>query len=236
MKYLKKYILLLFALAFIALGAVLPYFTSQIQDAQINELQKKTELSTVSLMLRQEDDVWPALQLISEEHMESVWTGKTALTKADASKAALTTMETMDQYNLLPEDHLGPFLKSECHAESHLLVAEDGNSVLVWVCTWDDSPGTSIMIDDTTGKAVQILTENAHKETDSLEGVYIHLERWYLFLQDYYDIELTEVKENHYSVKNGVSALFSMWFSSRGGTMLNNLSLEITNTSVFFNY
>ena len=88
MKYLKKYILLLFALTFIALGAVLPYFTSQIQDAQINELQKKTELSTVSLMLRQENDVWPALQLISEEHMESVWKGKTALTKADASQAA----------------------------------------------------------------------------------------------------------------------------------------------------
>ena len=52
MKYLKKYILLLFALTFIALGAVLPYFTSQIQDAQINELQVQSEFQIFCNLLK----------------------------------------------------------------------------------------------------------------------------------------------------------------------------------------
>lgn len=97
MKYLKKYTLLLFALVFITLGAVLPYLTSQMQDAQIGGLQKNLELSTVNLTLRQEGDVGPVLQLMSKKHTEGSWEGETVLAKADACQAALTAAEELNR-------------------------------------------------------------------------------------------------------------------------------------------
>lgn len=41
MKYLKKYILPVSALAFIVLGAALPYLTSKMQDNQISGFREK---------------------------------------------------------------------------------------------------------------------------------------------------------------------------------------------------
>lgn len=230
MKYLKKYIVLLSALVFVALGAALPYVTTQMLDAQISEFQKKLELSTVNLTLRQESDVWPVLQLISKEHTESPWEGETVLAETDARQAALAVLETMDQYGLLPEGRLKRFWKIEGYAEPQLLVGEDGSSALIWACTWEGIPGAYITLDDATGKAVRILTGNAQTEISLTEDVYIHLEKWYAFLQDYYDIELTAAKKH--STKGG----YSVFFTSNDGTALYNLNLEITNDCVFFNY
>lgn len=114
--------------------------------------------------------------------------------------------------------------------ESQLLVGEDGSSALIWACTWDDVSGTFITLDDATGKAIRILADNTQIETDSIEDTYLQLEKWYEFLQDYYEIELTEVKED--TAKGG----FCVCFSSKDGTALYNLNLEITNDCVFFNY
>lgn len=241
MKYLKKYTLLLFALVFIILGAVLPYLTSQMQDAQISRLQKILELSTVNLTLRQEGDVRPVLQLMSKKHTEGSWEGETVLAKADACQAALAVLETMDQYGLLPEGSLKRFWKTVGYAEPQLLVGEDGSSALIWACTWEGIPGTYITLDDTTGKAVRILTENEPTDGGPVESTRFQTEKWAIFLQDYYDIDLetkfetTLVNEN--AAKGGLWILSNeIYFSSKDGTILNGLNLQITNDCVFFNY
>lgn len=237
MKYLKKYMLLLSALAFIVLGAALPFLTAQIQDAKISGTQIKMELSTVNLTLWQESDVGPVLQLMSKEHTERVWEGETVLTKTDALHAALTVVETMEQYGLLPAGNLEQLLKSEGKVESQLLVGEDGSSALIWACTWDDSPGTFITLDDATGKAVRTLTgstgtdESIQTDSGIGEDVYIQLEKWASFLQCYYDLEWTKTKV----IDSGQTA-FVMCFSSKGGSIEYELNLEIENGYTFFNY
>lgn len=231
MKYLKKYMLLLSALAFIVLGAALPFLTSQMQDAQISRTQIKMELNTVNLTLRQESDVWPVLQLMSKIHGESPWAGETVLTKADASEAALAVLETMEQYGLLPAGELEQLLKSEGKVEPLLLVGEDGSSALIWACTWDDSTWTFITIDDVTGKAVRILVGNTPTDSGVVESVSFQLEKWCVFLEDYYDIELTEGKRDSSS-----STAFAMCFSSKDGATDYDLSLEIDNGYTLFNY
>ena len=237
MKRLKNYTLLLSAFTFIILGAALPYLTSQMQDTQISRAQIKMELNTVNMTLRQESDVWPVLQLMSKTHGESPWAGETVLTKADASEAALAVFETMEQYGLLPEGDLEQLLKSEGKAEPQLLVGEDGNSALIWACTWDDSPWTLITLDDATGKAVRTLTGSAGTDesiqTDSgiEEDVYIQMEKWASFLQDYYDVEWTETKV----IDSGRTA-FVMCFSSKDGAIEYELNLEIEHGYTLFNY
>lgn len=234
MKHLKKYILLLFALVFIILGAILPYLTSQIQDAQINRLQKKLELNAVNLTLRQEDDVGPVLQLISQKHTESSWDGETVLDEMDACQAALTALETMDQYALLPEGALERFQETQGHTQPQLLMGEDGSSALIWTCTWDDALGTFITLDDATGKAVRILSESDPTDGDTVESAHFRLEKWIAFLQDYYSIELTDIREKIYQADG--TAEFELCFSSENGTALYNLKLEIEYSWDLFNY
>ena len=237
MKALKKYAPLFSTFLFIILGAAMPRLTAQMQDVQIREFQKTLELSAVSLTLRRESDVLLAVQLISREHSEDPWEGKTVLTKADASRAALTVLEALNQYDLLPEDDLERFLGTESRVEPHLLVDESGSSVLIWACTWDYSPETFIIIEDTTGKAVRILTKNMPMDSNNMEeDIFIQLEKWYVFLQDYYDIELTETKEGGYRSSGSLPASFVMCFSSKDGASDYELNLKITDGCTFFNY
>lgn len=246
MKRLKKYTLLLSALGFIILGAALPHLTSQIQDAQINGLQKKMELNAVNLTLRQEGDVGPVLQLISQKHTESSWEGETMLSKTDACQAALTALETMDQYGLLQEGAIEHFRGTQGYAQPQLLMGEDGSSALIWICTWNGIPGSIITLDDTTGKTVRILSESDPVDSYSVESTRFRLEKWIVFLQDYYRMELTDIGENIYSANSTTmfdscfssdgTARFDLCFSSKSGTVLYNLKLEIEYSLDLFNY
>lgn len=247
MKCLKKYALLLSYLLFIILGAAMPYLASYIQDVQINELQKKMELSTVNLTLRQEGNLWPVLQLLAKDYTESPWEGETLLTKSDARNAALAALETMDEYGLLPEDELEHLMKATGNADPFLAVPEDGSSALLWSCTWDYFSGTSgtfITVDDITGKAVRILIDNT-LQTDgpsqqlgdpSQEDIHLWLEKWTTFLQDYYDIELTGINGAPHNTVSSLSPLIVMNFSSKDGSESYDLSLMITNQYILFNY
>lgn len=246
MKRLKNYMLLLSALAFILLGAAMPYLTSQIQDAQVIGLQKKLELNTVNLTLRQEGDVGPVLQLISQPHTESSWEGETVLSKTDACQAALTVLETMDQYDLLPEGAIERFRETQGHAQPQLLMGEDGSSALIWTWTWYDAFGTFITLDDATGKAVRILSESEPTDSYPVESTRFRLEKWIMFLQDYYGMELTDIEESIHSanvttksdsyVSSDGSARFDLCFSAKGGTELYDLKLEIEYNWDLFNY
>lgn len=260
MKYLKRYFLLLPTLFFIVLGASMPYLVSWMQDAQIHANHKKMELHAVNLTLRQKDNAGPVLQLMSGEHTESAWTGETILTEAEACQAALTVMETMDQYGLLPEGDLERFQEAEGNAQPQLLVGEDGSSALIWACTWDFDIGSSITLDDATGKAVRILVNNGFTNGGNTEDIYSQLEKWNVFLQDYYDIEQVGTNVHLYSIEQigtnvhlygiertdmnvylyesdtALLAQVDLHYSSKDEMLLYDLNLKITKKYIFFNY
>lgn len=250
MKYLKRYFLLLPTLVFIVLGAAMPDLVSWMQDAQLNAYHEKTELSAVNLTLRQEGDVGPVLQLMSKQHTESSWAGKTVLTEAEAQQAALTVMNTMDQYGLLPKGDLERFQKADGNAQPQLLVGEDGSSALIWACTWDCDIGTFITLDDATGKAVRILINNDMESDGTTENIYSQLEKWNVFLQDYYDIEQvgsnvhlygieqagTKVYLYGYGANSTLLAQANLSYSSKDGVMSYEFGLKMTNRYIFFNY
>lgn len=241
MKCGKKYILPFFtlfaALFFVVLGATLPYLASQMQDAQISKFQKKMELSDINLTLWQEGDVGATLRLISKEHAESVWEGKTVLAKEDAYRAALDVMETLDHYGLLPEGELEYAAQADGFAEPQLLVGEDGSSALIWACTWDYDSGTYITVDDATGKAVRILVRNVPTDGDVMEDTAFWVDKWSVFLQDYYDFNRMDVKVAEDSVMiSDRPSWFRIRLSPKDGTTIYDLDLEITSDYVFFNY
>lgn len=247
MNYLKRYFLLLPTLCFIVLGASMPHLASWLQDAQIHSYHEKKELNAVNLTLRQEDNVGPVLQLMSKTHTESAWTGKTVLTEAEACQAALTVMETLDQYGLLPKGDLERFRKAERNSQPQLLVGEDGSSALIWA-TWDLDLGTFITLDDATGKAVRIQINNGLTNGSDTENVYSLLEQWNVFLQDYYDIEQigtnvrlygverTDTKVYLYESGSALLAQVDLRYSSKDGTLFYDFNLKIASNHIFFNY
>ena len=236
MNRLKKYALLSLTLFFIPLGAAMPKLASQIQDFRLRGFQKEMELGAVKLTLRQAGDVGPVLQLISRAHTENPWEGETALSEADARQAALDVVKTMEQYGLLPEEDAKRLQTEGGNVEPQLLVGEDGSAALTWFCAWDPPFPLYITIDDATGKAVRILTGRAEAESELSEAFTDCPERWYTFLQEYYDLAFTA--ENGASGEGGnrPPALFRLCLSSKDGSMQYTLNLEITDNFVFFNY
>ena len=84
-KYILPFFTLFVALFFVVLGATLPYLVSQMQDAQISKFQKKMKLRGINLTLRQEGDVGATLQLMSMEHVESIWENGTGQRRCQPS-------------------------------------------------------------------------------------------------------------------------------------------------------
>ena len=101
----------------------------------------------------------------------------------------------------------------------------------------------SITLDDATGKAVRILVSNVQSEvsietkglevaTNSGVDVNFEAEKWVVFLQDYYDLELLNI-----TTANGVlPAFYGLRFSSKGTPLTCDLNLIIETYNTLFNY
>lgn len=81
---------------------------------------------------------------------------------------------------------------------------------------------------------MRILTANSQTEISLAEEVYIQQNRWNAFLQSYYDIKLTEVKERESGYD--VTTSFVMCFSSKDDTIKYEFNLELESGHTFFNY
>ena len=236
-KYILPFFTLFVALFFVVLGATLPYLASQMQDAQISKFQKKMKLSGINLTLRQEGDVGATLQLMSMEHVESIWEGKTVLAKEDASQAALDVMEMLDDYDLLPEGELEYAAQADGYAEPQLLVGEDGSSALIWTCTWGNGLGTFITVDDATGKAVRIMVKNVPTDGGVVEDATFWVDKWIVFLQDYYDFNRIDMKVvDDHTMTSDQPSWFSIGFFSKDDATIYDLNLEKTSDYIFFNF
>lgn len=237
MKAWKTVLLAVVTLCVAALGAAMPLLTSRVQDARTENLWKEEKLSAVALTLRREDDVAPVLELMGKKCTESLWTGKTVLEKEDASEAALAALRAMDSFDLLPAGETERLEQAERTAEPHLLVAEDGSSALLWMCTWEDVSETFITVDDATGKAVRIMVRNSldyegSVTEDFLMGKPSRLERWSSFLQDYYGLQLKKLQQVSPEETDSPAASFLLHFSAGEENFLV-LSLELSECTLF---
>jgi len=233
MRTIKKYLLLIPALFCVALGAALPTLTARMQDGKTGGFRKTLALNPVELTLRQED-VSQAIQLLSQDYIESVWKGETRLTEEDAWSEALTAVEAMEFYGLFPMGESEVLEKVGGSGEPRLLVAEDGSSALVWDCTWGFDSETFFSVDDTTGKVVRI---SLFKDLADItyEEDYALLECWILFLQDYYDIRLADVQEGCEPAGGGPGPLYQLRFTAAAGTELT-FSLHLLENYFLLNF
>lgn len=240
MNRLKTALLLVCTLCFVLLGASMPELAAKMQDVRIGKRREEAEFRSVNLTLWQEGDVGPVLHLLAQEHMEGFWEGQTAMTEADACRAALAVMEALHAHGLLPTGEWEALSQADGSAEPYLLVGEDGSSVLIWGCIWNCDAGLFITVDDTTGKAVRILVENALADVETTEeDIFLQLKRWDLFFQDYYNVEfveLTGINDDSSLTEDGLPLLSDVRFFRKDGSGIFNLRLEISKNWVFFNY
>lgn len=245
MKIIKNGLLVLVTTVFIVLGAAMPYLVSQIQDVSLSGFRRNSELNSVSLTLQHEtENTVSALELMSRDCTESLWTGETMLTKELARQSAFAALQHMSTYKLPAKGDIYSSTAREVSAEPFLLTADDGNSALIWRCIWHfDDFWATVSVDDATGKAVRIFIDNLtadYKLTD--EDIYYQMERWLGFIQDYYDgavynIEYPVVMQILYDAEHiGREAEFNIELFPNDGSESRNFSLEITSLATHFNY
>ncbi len=195
----------------------------------MGRFQKKLELNPVELTLRKED-VGQVLRLLSQEYTESIWEGETAMSEAEACHATLAAAEILDKYALLPAGESERLAQTEKFGETHLLVAEDGSTALVRDVFLGYNNETLMTVDDATGKVVRIslykslvdfsvAVASGIREWDldvQPEDDRLPLEKWIMFLQDYYGLELADIRAlpaEFFSL-----TLYDMCFSAGDGT------------------
>ena len=236
MRTIKRYILPLFTLVLITVGAAMPLAVSQMQDSRINSLREEFLLNTVNLTLQQDVGVSPVLRLIAGECNSILWEEETKLTEQDAieaAKAVLTEMEAMD---LLSVGDLALIRDAEGRAEPILLIGGDGSSALVWNWySYSENVPYQMWIDDTTGKAVQFLVSSpTPRDTDAAHAL---VANWNIFFQGYYGIEIVSVKEESQGIDSG-GILYQFVFGAdlQDGLDVCELELELFDGITTFNF
>lgn len=235
MRTIKRYILPLFTLVLITVGAAMPLAVSQMQDSRISSLREEFLLNTVNLTLQQDVGVSLVLRLIAGECNSILWEEETKLTEQDAieaAKAVLTEMEAMD---LLSVGDLALIRDAEGRAEPILLIGGDGSSALVWNCYWSSEIPCLMWIDDAAGKAVQFLVScPTPRDTDD---AHVLLANWTAFFQEYYGVEIVSVKEESRNMDSG-GTLYQFIFEVdlQDGLDACELELELFDGMATFNF
>lgn len=237
MRAFKTYLLYLFTLFCVLSGAAMPYLASQVQDARIGKLQQTMTLATVDLTLRQESDIGRALRLLSQEYKEIIlWGDETSMVAGDAYWAAVDAVMELDRYELLLQEIAEYLPNTEVQAEAHMLVAEDGGSILVWDCAWgvDKRWYCSATVDDATGKLIRASV--GFDFTDSKmaweETAFLQMEKWVAFIQDYYSVMLIDVEDITMPMEGGLR--FYMRFALED--TFYDMSLDVLDDLIRFNY
>lgn len=190
----SNWLLPLFTLVLIAAGAAMPIGVSMVQDAFRDRAGGVWDLDTVSLTLRQDSRVKPVLKLLSNSYSGYFWESKTNMTGEEATAAAYQFLQELTGAGLVHPEVTARTAPGDFKPpEAAMLVSDTdpGLSAIVWNCY---GPGVSILIDDATGMAVSAEVPIPVPDWESREGIYITLDQWIAFLQDYYGIELLSIE------------------------------------------
>ena len=236
MRTIKRYILPLFTLVLITVGAAMPLAVSQMQDSRISSLREEFLLNTVNLTLQQDVGVSLVLRLIAGECNSILWEEETKLTAQEAVEAAMEAAAELEAYGLLASGTVDRMRDKESWAEPILLIGEDGSSALVWNCYWsgDRRDLYLFLIDDATGKAVELVVSSpTPRDTEAAHALFAN---WHTFLQDYYGMEIISVKEDSQELDSeGVVFQFSLGADLQDGLALCELELKMLDGVTTFN-
>ena len=185
MKRLKKWVLPLFTLLLVAVGAAMPFIVSYMQDAQQAEADIRP-FDSFSLTLQQQgSDLGRILRTIANGAYyinEASKAEDAALTEGLALSATEDLLTELVKYGLLNKETLARFYSPKIQAQrvipviytdteiegyaSAVLPGQDGNSsnayvleddaISTWTITWDQPDNVWIWLDDASGKVIMI--------------------------------------------------------------------------------
>lgn len=215
MKRLKRWALVLVTLTLAAVGAVMPFAVSWVQDARQTDPEIRS-FDSFSLTLRQESDLGRTLALVSgsdyyiEENADAE--EDTRMTRVEALSAAEELLKELIQYGLLDTavSSLPTIWSQTLHAN------DESVSIPTWTMQWnlpDAGDTLYVWMDDATGKAFLISLpserySNKYVYNVSSEVIYASAENWRAFLEDYYGTEVQLADEEWFDY----SARFSLTF------------------------
>ena len=217
MKKLRQWLPPLFALLLTAAGAALPYMAAAAQDAQVGNMRENRLLDAVDLTLRKAGDARDMLKLAAGPNMELLWDGATRLTAEEAASAARELVDLAVEAGIIawqPEQPAGqkaggPMYDVDIQlyggvaVEPYLMVSEEESSLsgVLWSCWGEGLPPGQIVVDDASGKMVQMILNTETPADSDLKfsaAALAQARSWAEFLSGYYDVALTvQEQEDH---------------------------------------
>ena len=209
MKRLKRWLLPMVTVLLIGAGAGMPWAAARVQDLYGIAGQEVWPVNPVSLTLQKDSEIGAVLRLMSDIYDQGEWPYKTKMTEEEACAAALDALGELDRHGLLESGYINLYgyveedildrLKAEggSGATPLIFISRDGTTAIIWKCYWKGKsvPGYDILVDDATGLAVAGYIPSPHVPTEEL---YMRMERWRAFFRDYYELEITLIKDQSY--------------------------------------
>lgn len=221
MRWIKNALLVLVTLALVAVGAVMPFAASRLQDAQQAGVEMRP-FNSFSLTLREKGDLRQLLRFLAENEYYVMIEGNTekaVMSRDEVLEAAMETVDTLFRHGIISKDMLAAVKSNEAagvdppQVEMACLASEldQENAVFaVWGVGWDNL-GLQIWLDDASGKAFHIYywdragyedydgKPNASSAGMTKEKLYARMENWSVFLTDYYEMIIQDIQEVPYS-------------------------------------
>ena len=203
MKKLRQWLPPLFALLLTAAGAALPYMAAAAQDAQVGNMRENRLLDAVDLTLRKAGDARDMLKLAAGPNMELLWDGATRLTAEEAGIIAWQPEQPAGQKAGEPMYDVDIQLYGGVAVEPYLMVSEEESSLsgVLWSCWGEGLPPGQIVVDDASGKMVQMILNTETPADSDLKfsaAALAQARSWAEFLSGYYDVALTvQEQEDH---------------------------------------
>jgi len=255
MKRIRKYFLPLLTLLCMILGAALPGLTAQIQDIRLNQRSESLALNVASLTLKQDASIGEVLRMFSDMAREpltvtaiagaptpgnassagSSWEGEMRMSEEEVRLAAMEAIDALDRAGLILKADRAYLDSADFNARPLLQVAGNSEPVRVWECFWEGHLPHSVTLDDMTGKAVQIIVGSFEAQGYELPAA-DQLERWILFLRDYYGIEVIDIAEDFTAQKYDKARFSCLLIADlEDGLEPCELSLKLYDNAVVFN-
>ena len=198
MRRIRRALLPLLTALLIAAGAAMPYAACRLQDNQLDGAEERS-LDSVSLTLRQKGGIGETARLMADRYSMVEWSGETAMTEEEVLEVGLKALEEMRRANLIPAGRLNVLKNLDSGGAVPALVVSHGGerSGIIWQCWWtleeDELMEWVLLIEDATGLVVEATVGGAYFTVD--EDIYLQMDRWLTFFQDYYGIEIPSVQE-----------------------------------------
>lgn len=228
MRWIKSALLVLFALALAALGAVMPFAASRLQDARQAGVEMQS-FDSFLLTLKEKGELSQILRFFAENREYEFIEGspeEAVLSEEEAEAAAMEAVEAMFRCGIISKSVLAalesnkaagvdePYVDMACVVPGFDLQTDPQKDAhIIWGVDWD-ALGIQIWLDDASGKAFQISSYNRLWDQEIYDGnasstgmtkeqLYARMDSWNMFLENYYEVKVQDIEEIPYSYAQG---------------------------------